>query len=207
MGFTLLELMISIAIVGMMVFILMAVLRLGFRSVEAGEKKMESLERIRVSLNWIDAQIQSEIPLTFEENGENQYYFKGQPVSLEFSTNYSIWEGEKGYVVVSYQVTEGLQGKRALWASENRVGQKVKKAIRLLDLFDEIYFEYFYQDPTEEEGQWIDEWTETAFFPEKIRLHLIRGGKDLSLILPMKTGKAVATIQTQKDTGRLNKKK
>ena len=38
-GFTLLELMISIAIVGIMVFILMAVLRLGFRSVEAGEKR------------------------------------------------------------------------------------------------------------------------------------------------------------------------
>ena len=187
LGFTLLELMISIAIVGIMVSILVAVLRLGFRSVEAGEKKIESLERVRASVNLIDAQIQSELPLTHEENGENKYYFKGQPALLEFSTNHSIWGGETGYVVVSYRVDEEGQGKRTLWASENRVGQENKKEIKLLELFDEMYFEYFYQDPTEEEGKWIDEWTEAGFLPKKIRLHLVKDRKDLSLILPMKT--------------------
>ncbi len=43
-----------------------------------------------------------------------------------------------------------------------------------------MYFEYYYQDPTEEEGKWIDEWTETGFLPNKIRLHLIKDRKDLS---------------------------
>ncbi len=106
--------MISIAIVGIMVFILMAVLRLGFRSVEAGEKKIESLGRVKASLNMIDAQIQSEIPLIYDEDGEKKYYFKGQPDSLEFSTNFSIWGGETGYVVVTYQVIVDDQGKRTL---------------------------------------------------------------------------------------------
>jgi general secretion pathway protein J len=186
-GFTLLELMISIAIVGIMVFILMAVLRLGFRSVEAGEKKIESLGRVKASLNLIESQIQSEIPLTFDEAGEKKYYFKGQPASLEFSTNFSIWEGETGYVVVTYQVIEGDQGKRTLQASENMVGRENRKEIKLLEFYDEMYFEYYYQDPTEEEGQWIKEWTETAFLPKKIRLHLVKDRKDLSMTLPMKT--------------------
>ena len=204
-GFTLLELMISIAIVGIMVSILVAVLRLGFRSVEAGEKKIESLERVRASFNLIDAQIQSELPLTYEENGENKYYFKGRSDTLEFSTNHSIWEGEKGFVVVSYRVVEESQGKRTLWASENRVGQENKKEIKLLDLFDEMYFEYFYQDPTEEEGKWIDEWTEAAFLPKKIRIHLIKDRKDLSLILPMKTGGVLAGSQAMQGTGGVTK--
>ena len=195
LGFTLLELMISIAIVGIMVSIMVAVLRLGFRSVEAGEKKIESLERVRASVNLIDAQMQSEIPLRHEENGENKYYFKGQPALLEFSTNHSIWGGETGYVVVSYRVVEGEQGKRTLWASENGVGQENKKEVKLLDLFDEMYFEYFYQDPTEKEGKWIDEWTEATLLPKKIRLHLIKDKKDLSLILPMKTGSGLTSIR------------
>ncbi len=186
-GFTLLELMISIAIVGIMVFILMAVLRLGFRSVEAGERKIDSLERIKASMNLIEAQIQSEIPLTFDDDGEKKYYFKGQPNSLEFSTNYSIWEGEAGYVIVSYQVVEDFQGKRTLQASENKIGRENKHEIKLLEFFDEMYFEYFYQDPMGEKGEWIDEWTETTFLPKKIRLHLIKGGKDLSVIISMKT--------------------
>jgi prepilin-type N-terminal cleavage/methylation domain-containing protein len=199
-GFTLLELLISIAIVGIMVFILMAVLRLGFRSVEAGEKKIESLGRVKASLNLIDAQIQSEIPLTFDESGERKYFFKGQSDSLEFSSNYSIWGGEKGYVIVTYQVIEGEQGKRTLQASENTVGRENRKAIKLLEFFNEMSFEYYYQDPTEEEGKWIKEWTETAFLPQKIRLHLVKDGKDLSLMLPMKTlpmqtGGALVTAQ------------
>jgi len=194
-GFTLLELMISLAIVGIMVFILLAVLRLGFRSVEAGERKIESLGRVKASLNLIDAQIQSEIPLTFDEAGEKKYYFKGQPASLEFSTNYSIWEGEKGFVVVTYQVIEGDQGKRTLLASENRVGRENRKEIKLLEFFNEMNFQYYYQDPTEEEGKWIDEWTEAAFLPKKIRLHLVKDGKDLSLILPMKTEGVLAGSQ------------
>jgi hypothetical protein len=114
---------------------------------------------------------------------------------LEFSTNHSIWGGETGYVVVSYRVVEGEQGKRTLWASENGVGQENKKEIKLLDLFDEMSFEYFYQDLTEKEGKWIDEWTEATFLPKKIRLHLIKDRKDLSMILPMKTGSGLTSIQ------------
>jgi general secretion pathway protein J len=205
-GFTLLELMISIAIVGIMVFILMAVLRLGFRSVEAGEKKIESLGRVKASINLIDAQIQSEIPLTFEESGEKQYYFKGKPDSLEFSTNYSIWEGDTGYVVVTYQVIEVSQGKRTLSASENRIGRENRKEIKLLELFDEMYFEYYHQDPTEEEGRWMDEWTEVGFLPKKIRLHLVKDRKDLSLILPMKTEGVLAGSLAIQGTGGVIKK-
>lgn len=180
--------MISVAIIGIMVFILMAVLRLGFRSVEAGEKKIESLERVKASFNAIQAQMDSEIPLTSDQEGEKQYYFKGQQDSLEFSSNYSIWEGEKGFVMVTYQVAVDERGKKTLKASENMVWREDRREIKLLESFDEMSFEYYYQDPTEKEGQWVQEWSEAGFLPKKIRLHLVKDGKDLSLILPLKAG-------------------
>ena len=93
-GFTLLELMISIVILGIMLLILMGGLRLGYRSVETGEKKMGALERVRATLNLLDAQIQSEIPLTHETDGERKYYFKGERQALALSTNYSLGEGK-----------------------------------------------------------------------------------------------------------------
>jgi len=197
--------MISIAIIGVMVFILMAVLRLGFRSVEAGERKVESLERIKASLTMIEAQVQSEIPLTFDQDGEKQFYFKGQPDSLEFSTNYSIWEGERGYVVVSYQVMDDDKGQKTLKALENRVLLENRKEIILLKSFDEMSFEYYYQDPTMEEGQWIKEWSESGFLPKKIRLHLVKEGKDLSLLLPLKAEGILAESQAIQGTGGLIK--
>ncbi len=199
-GFTLLELMISIALVGIILVILMAVLRLGFRSVEAGGKKIESLERVRVALNLLDAQIQSATSLGYEENGENKSYFKGEPTSLEFSSNYSIWEGERGYVVVSYTVASGDQGKPYLLASENIVGSKNKKEIKLLDQFDKLFFEYYYQDPTVEGGRWVDRWTEPTQQPNKIRLHIVKAGKDLALIIPMKIGETSDVVQATMTT-------
>jgi len=186
-GFTLLELMISIVILGIMLLILMGGLRLGYRSVEAGEKKMGALERVRATLNLIDAQIQSEIPLTYEADGERKYYFKGERRSLELSTNYSLWGGEKGYVVVSYEVTGDSQGKKILSAREFTPGREDKKELKLVGGFDDIHFEYFYRDPTEEEGQWVEQWTEDTLLPEKIKLHLISGRKDQSLIIPLRT--------------------
>jgi general secretion pathway protein J len=187
-GFTLLELIISIGIIGIIVLITAGAMRLGARSVASGEKKIESLERIRTSLNIIDSQIQSEIPLTYyDEDGVRKYYFKGEREFMQFSTNYSIWGGEKGYVIVTYKFESGDYGKQALYASENIVGIQDERETKLLDAFDGIYFEYFYKDPTEEKGEWVEQWTDDLNTPEKVRLHLVEGTIDFSMIIPFRT--------------------
>lgn len=186
-GFTLLELMISLVLLVIIIVILVGAMRLGFRSVDAGEKKIESLERIRASSNIIDAQIQSLIPLTYDEEGERKYYFTGGKGSLQFSTNYSIWGGQKGYVIVTYRVSSEGNGKPVLYASENIVGIESSKETKLLDAFDALYFEYFYKDPTEEVGNWVEQWTDSSNIPEKIKLHLVTGERDLSIIIPVRT--------------------
>jgi len=188
-GFTLLELLISIVMLGIIILIIVGAMRLGFRSVDAGEKKMESLERIRASFNIIDSQIQSLVPLTYgEESGKDEgtYYFAGEKESLQFSTNYSIWGGQKGYVVVTYKVLSEGNGKPVLYASENIVGIESSKETKLLDDFDTFYFEYFYKDPTQEVGNWVEQWTDNLIIPEKIKVHLVKGERDLSIIIPVR---------------------
>lgn len=105
---------------------------------------------------------------------------------LQFATNYSIWGGEKGYVIVTYKIASDNSGKQALYASENIIGLNSNREAKLSNTFDTIYFEYFYKDPTEEEGKWIEQWTDDVNIPEKVRIHLIEGTKDLSMIIPMR---------------------
>lgn len=187
-GFTLLELMISVAMIGIIVLVIGGAMRLGFSSVNAGEKKIEYLERIRASLNIIDSQIQSEIPLTYDDLGARKYYFKGDRESMEFPTNSSVWSGQRGYVMANYRVESDSQDKKSLTVSENTIGIDTIRAAKLLDSFDEIYFEYFYKDPTEEKGKWIEQWTDDATMPEKVKVHLVKGETDLSFISPMRAG-------------------
>ena len=185
-GFTLLELTISVAIIGIIVLLILGALRLGLRSVESGEKRISSLERLRTSMNVIDSQIQSFIPLTYDDNGERKYYFKGERAFMQFSTNYSIWSGEKGYVIVTYSVKTDEGGKQVLYANENVVGMEGQRETKLFDSFQTVYFEYFFKDPTEQEGKWVDQWTDFTRTPRKVRLHFIEGAIDFSVIVPMR---------------------
>jgi general secretion pathway protein J len=190
-GFTLLELIISITLVAIIVLIISGAANLGYRSFHSGEKKMNAVERLRSSLTIIDAQIQSGVPLTLEDGGVKQYYFMGEQDSLKFSTNYSIWGGQRGYVIVNYRVDADDRGKRTLFASEYKVGMENQKETKLLEGFDEITFDYFKQDATEEEGEWVTQWADEEMMPTRIRINLVRGSTSLSYIVPVRVGGAI----------------
>jgi len=190
-GFTLLELIISITLVAIIVLIISVAANLGYRSFNSGEKKMNAVERLRSSLTIIDAQIQSGVPLTLEEGGVKQYYFAGEQDSLKFSTNYSIWGGQRGYVIVNYRLDTDDRGKRTLFASEYKVGMENQKETKLLEGFDEITFDYYKQDATEEEGEWITQWVDEEMMPIRIKINLVRGSNSLSYIMPVRVGGAI----------------
>jgi prepilin-type N-terminal cleavage/methylation domain-containing protein len=188
-GFTLLELTISITLIGMIVMILVGAMRLSSRSVESGERRIGSLERVRSSFNIIDSQIQSYIPLKYEEDGNTKNYFKGEREFIQFSTNYSIWGGQRGYVVATYRVASDNSGKQFLSVSENVIGTAQNREASLFTAYDRIYFEYFYKEVTEEKSQWYDRVPDDpleTIVPEKVRLSLIDGYKTLSLIIPLR---------------------
>jgi general secretion pathway protein J len=185
-GFTLLELTISITLIGIIVVIILGALRLGLRSVESGERRIDALERIRSSMNIVDSQIQSQIPLTYVEDGETKNYFIGARDFMRFATNYSVWGGEKGYALVTYTITEEDDGRQALYISENTVGMEGSRETRLFNPSDQMFFEYFYKGPTDEVGEWVSEWTENAQIPKKVRLIFIEDAHEFFMIFSFK---------------------
>jgi len=186
-GFTLLELIVSIAIIGIILLIITGAMQLGFRSVESGERKIEAHERMRSSLAIINSQIQSEIPLTFDDEGERKYYFSGESGFMRFASNYSMLAMGHGYVITTYTVETDENGKQILNATENTVGLDNAQSARLFEAFDMIYFEYFYRDPTIEEGEWVEEWTDEFTIPEKVKIHLVKDSRDFSMIIPVRS--------------------
>ena len=189
-GFTLIELLVSIVLLGLIVGIVGVSMRLGYRSLDKGEKNAITQERFKVSLTLMDAQLQSGIPLkttgtTVE--GTNQYLFEGKKDSVRFASNYSLTGGQKGYVLVTYRVEAGANEKHTLFAQENTVGMENQKEVKLLEGFDDIHFEYFFKEATDEQGKWVEEWTDMTTLPGKIRIHLAWGSQQISLVVPMRT--------------------
>jgi hypothetical protein len=142
------------------------------------------------------------MPLTFEENGEKKYYFQGEKEYIQFSTNYSLWGGQKGYVTVRYKVESDDTGKQFMAVSENIIGTNSNRETRLFTSADAIHFEYFFKDTTEEKGKWVEKWTDTANIPEKVNFHLIYGAKDLSMIIPMRTSGSISQASSTRAAGK-----
>ena len=187
-GFTLLELLLSIVLVTAVVVIVSGALRLGYRSVASGEKKMESLERLRSTVTVLDAQIQSSVPLTEERDGSRVYYFRGEPSEMQLSTNHSLWGAEKGFVVAAWRVEKDSAGRSSLMLSEKLVGMERAREARLLDGLDEVSFAFFRKGQVGREGDWVDSWSDPTDLPRKIRIRMASGDWKMSLVIPMRSG-------------------
>lgn len=184
-GFTLLELMISMLLILLVVVITTGAMRLGYRSVESGEKRINAQERFRTSLNVVESQIQSGIPFGTTAEGSVKYYFRGEPDALQFSSNYSIWDGRRGFLIADYRVEQDANGKKRLVASENTIGMSDKRETLLMDAMDDIRFEYFSTSITEG-GSWSSRWTDDTKIPNKVWVHLVYRGRDFSTIIPIR---------------------
>ncbi len=181
-GFTLLELLIAIILMAVIVAIVGISLGLACRSIETGEKRMERLERFRVSWTILNAQIGSMMPLTYTNEGEKKLFFKGSSSSLQISTNHSIWHGQQGHVLVKYTIDSD----KTLKASENLIGVDHIRETTLLENVEEVAFQYYFRD-LDGTGQWLDEWVEDRYIPEKTKIYMTFEGKKYSMIIPVRS--------------------
>ena len=125
-------------------------------------------------------------PSHLRRGGEaGRYYFRGDGKTLRFPTSYSIWSGRKGYVIVDYRIEADGSGREVLSASEQVPGIEGQANAPLLEA-NGISIDYFYKDPTEEIGAWLELLPEGPIIPEKIRFRLTRGQEQFTLVFPVR---------------------
>ena len=168
-GFTLLELVISIVLMVSIVLVAGAAMRLGYRSLTKGQKMMDTLQRVRASFTIMNAQIQSAAPLVSEEDGSKVLEFEGAGDSLKFATNYSIWGGKRGHVLVEYQVRDD-GGRQSLYAIESIAETGRQRETKLFQGYAAIYFLYSDTTDPDVEEEWTHEWSTLSKAPAPLTI-------------------------------------
>jgi general secretion pathway protein J len=192
-GFTLLELLIAITLLVVILVVTLGAVRIGSRSLAAGEKKIDAQERFRTVLAIMDAQIQSQMPLSYEGEDGKRYYFSGEAKTLRFLTCYSIWSGQRGYVIVDYTIEPEEGGREVLYAQEQTPGIEGRLRTRLIEASG-MSFAYFYKSPAEEEGSWTDTLSGGTAVPQKVRFTLTPGVNGFSRVFPVKAQGAAVSV-------------
>jgi general secretion pathway protein J len=200
-GFTLLELIVTFTILGLVVVMVFGALRLGSASWERGEERAEKYQKKRIVLDLLSQQMKSSFPYRIKaQKAEADYLaFIGEGNSLRFVSAFSLkTKRQEGLVFVIYKVDEEKASRRALKIYEKRVMNKdfmdetpnEEDFLTLMDDLSDLKFEYFSEGETKDEtGEWVESWDtkEKKALPGQIKMSITWKEKkeELEVALPM----------------------
>ncbi len=179
-GFTLLELLIGMTLVGFILTLLFAGLSLGMRSWDAGEQRMVSSSRQAVIVDFIRRTLEQTYPLHWRVDNEEQLAFVGETDSLRIVGPVAIHDGASGNYLIALNQDEGDGGRDLVmrWKMPDPRApgfgslEEAKPKV-LVKAIKGMTFSYFGAENDTDEPAWHDQWLHQKAPPQLIRLQLI----------------------------------
>ncbi len=208
-GFTLIEVLVSLTVLGFILLIIFGGFRLGLSAWERGESIKEEHQTIRIVTQMVSRQVRSAVPYrvqTKKPEGD-ALAFEGKPRSMRFVSSVPMRENRaEGFVYAVYQFEENEKGGGRLVFYEQRVLNRnffeeelrVENRHLLMEGISKLLFEYYQEeDPSKNQSeQWVEEWSakEKKELPGGVKMTMAfqePGGKEstLSLLLPISARK------------------
>jgi general secretion pathway protein J len=180
-GFTLLELLIGLSLLGLMLVLLFGGLRLGFRSWDAGEERFESSSQLGVVQSFLRRQLSQIYPLRWKAAAERPVAFLGESHAVRFAGQISSQFGLAGVHLIVLEQERGEEGEELImrWRRPNRemqdfsAVQEGEKAV-LVKHVKEVAFAYYGAENEQTEPVWQEEWKFDQRLPSLIRLRVTR---------------------------------
>ena len=200
-GFTLLELLIAMTLMGIILVMLYGGLRLGMRSWEVGEARADSINELRVVQDFIRRQLRQAVTTTrmTDDNQGRAIAFEGEPERVVFVAPMLEYLGLGGLYVIQIDAIEDAESAhlRVRWwpfrpdafeqGEDSGVeGGGVEETV-LLSGVSELQWSYFGASEPNADPQWYEHWENTSQPPMLVRLRLLYLGEswpDLVMAMP-----------------------
>ena len=170
-GITLIEVLVSMAIMAMLVTIAFSGLRVGLNGWERGEKALDDMDRRTLVERLIRRQLAVSEPITLTLDDEQILMFRGSSQRLEFISDYSLADGSVDFRKIDYAVQQGrfLYGEKSLFEYEPADVEEPPATV--LATFQGIEFSYLGQDE-DQMPAWLDEWPLQEAMPSAVRIQI-----------------------------------
>lgn len=189
-GFTLLELLVAVTVLGLILLLALNGLRFGARSWEAERNHSERTSQARAMQDYLRRQFALIVPLTEHDGVSTRLAFSGGHERLQFVASMSRGQQHAGRYVFTLQPQRQGDGERlvleyalldpALRTLEGLDPQHVV----LLDALTAVTFDYFGSERRGVRDRWSSSWpADAAELPKLLRLRIEKAGFDLPLEL------------------------
>jgi hypothetical protein len=190
-GFTLLELLIAITLSILILVVLGAAMRLGYKSQEKGTERSELTQKVRILEDRIAWLIRGAYPRYLNKPDEKKIFFDGKSDRAGFVTSSIDAHGTgpedlAGLKWVSIFVdSDGLKIREKVFFLEDVFDDSKGKVYLLDPEVRKIAFEYFEIKEDEKQGTWVSEWDpedkETIPLAVKVKMTLERSGQKIEI--------------------------
>jgi prepilin-type N-terminal cleavage/methylation domain-containing protein len=178
-GFTLLELLISVALLVLLTTILFEGLRLGTHHLGQQSDRLDRASRIALAQNFLRAQLADARPVTTPATAQRTIVFDGRPDGIEFISvaPESVAVGGLQALSVDYDKGTGTTGGELLlrWRPYGGTSPTVPSTVRnslLLDHVRSAEFAYFGTTSPDQPSVWHVTWQDMAYLPSLVRVSL-----------------------------------
>jgi len=188
-GFTLIEVVITLTILGFICLIIFGAFRLGLSAWERGESVKDEYQKARIVSQLISQQVKSAVPFKIKtQEAEGDYLaFEGNTRSLRFVSSLPVrGKQPEGFVYARYEFKEeGSAGGRLILYEEKALNKdffaeepKEDRAVSLLEGVSSVRFEYFREEDllNNQPEEWLEEWNakDEKRLPKALKMTIIR---------------------------------
>lgn len=158
-GFTLVEIIISIVILGLITLIISSGFRLGLNAWDKGEAETAATQRLRVLSGLLSQQLKSAYPYKAEVEGEKVVIFKGEEDSIMFVTTLTDLS-DGGFKWVRYSFKDGTLFYKEGILPDKEFEDKLTGDEDIVDSeVGDVKFSYFTSDAEDSDG---DDWEKSS---------------------------------------------
>ena len=179
-GFTLIEVIIAIAISAVVIAILLAAMRLGYRSQEKGIWRDEVSQKMRIINDRVTWLLRGAYPYVVPMPEGNILYFSGKSTSAGFVTTsvdlYSQRPEDRAGMkwVQIFSDSEGLKVREKIYFLEDVFDDSGGEVYLIDPSVDRIEFEYFDVNKKKKTEDWVSEWDPKTkdYLPAAVRVNI-----------------------------------
>jgi general secretion pathway protein J len=179
-GFTLIELVVALALLGGMMLLLYSGLAFGLRSWDAADNNGRRTADRRIAFNFLRREIGETFPMRFKDSMAVKFAFEGKENSLRFVSSRPAGISASGLSLVGVELENGAERtrnlvmRRAMPDDEAKTFAPLDKGERtvLFEGVDSVTFQYFGSENDFTEPTWVDAWDYPARIPQMIRVRI-----------------------------------
>jgi general secretion pathway protein J len=181
-GFTLIELVVAMALLGTMMVLLYSGLTFSLRSWDAGEVNGRRTADRRIGENFLRRELSELFPMRWKDAMMVRFAFDGQAQRLRFVSSRPAGVSQGGLSLVSLEIEQepgparvrNLVMRRAMPDDDAKDFTPLDHAERtvLIAGIDSVAFDYFGSENDFSQPQWTNSWKFDARIPELIRMRV-----------------------------------